>query len=449
MINFLKNILPYLITILFINSCGSVKELDFLGLLTESDEEILEGKRLDVSVAQKELKVDIEASQLLISLEASQKNLDWNMKGKNNYNSPENLFVSEDIKFLWQKDIGYGSGSYNKIFTQPVGNKDYLFVLDSEGKIVCINIKNGDIIWDNNIFPDDESINTNIDGGLALRGSELVVSTSYGEIIKLNIIDGSIKWKKSIFSPAQGSPTIFNNYIYQMSVSNELFVIDINTGNEIWRYDASIVSAVANGASSPIVDSNLVIFPSNTGELIALNAATGSLVWSTSLVLEGAISGSLELTDIDAGPVMYKGLVYSSSLSGKFAAVDSISGGLIWEIPIKTSNNPIINGDAIFILSNSGRLVNLFSKTGEVRWITDINKEVLIDAKGAPLCSAPLLAQDAIWVVCQDGKVFKVDSNDGKYNNVFTLDSPSYISPIIINGTMIFYTEDAEIIAYR
>ena len=449
MINFFKNILPYLITILFINSCSSVKELDVLGLFTESEEEVLKGKRLDVSVNQKELKVDKEASQLVISLEDSQKNLDWNMKGKNNYNSPENLFVSEDIKFLWQKDIGYGSGSYNKIFTQPVGNKDYLFVLDSEGKIVCINIKNGDIIWDNNIFPDDESINTNIDGGLALRGSELVVSTSYGEIIKLNIIDGSIKWKKSIFSPAQGSPTIFNNYIYQMSVSNELFVIDINTGNEIWRYDASIVSAVANGASSPIVDSNLVIFPSNTGELIALNAATGSLVWSTSLVLEGAISGSLELTDIDAGPVMYKGLVYSSSLSGKFAAVDSISGGLIWEIPIKTSNNPIINGDAIFILSNSGRLVNLFSKTGEVRWITDINKEVLIDAKGAPLCSAPLLAQDAIWVVCQDGKVFKVDSNDGKYNNVFTLDSPSYISPIIINGTMIFYTEDAEIIVYR
>ena len=43
----------------------------------------------------------------------------------------------------------------------------------------------------------------------------------------------------------------------------------------------------------------------------------------------------------------------------------------------------------------------------------------------------------------------KTLANDGKYDNVFTLDSPSYISPIIINGTMIFYTEDAEVIAYR
>ena len=55
-----------------------------------------------------------------------------------------------------------------------------------------------------------------------------------------------------------------------MTVANELFVIDVNTGEEIWRYDASIVSAISNGASSPVVDSNFVIFPSNTGELIAL-----------------------------------------------------------------------------------------------------------------------------------------------------------------------------------
>jgi len=449
MINFFKNIPPYLIIFLFINSCSSIKELDFLDLMPTSDEKTIDGKRLDISVTQKELKVDLDASQLLISLEEPLKNVDWNKKAKNNYNLPENLFLNENINFLWKNDIGDGSGSYNKIFTQPVGNKDYLFVLDSEGMLVCINIKNGDIVWENNVFPNDESINTNIDGGLALSENSLIVSTSYGEIIKLNTKDGSIEWKKNILSPVQGGPTIFNGFIYQMSVSNELFVMDINSGSEIWRFDASIVSAIANGASSPIVDSNLVIFPSNTGELIALDSGTGSLIWSTSLVIEGAISGTLELTDIDAGPVMHKGLLYSSSLSGKFAVIDSISGGLIWEVPIKTSNNPIINGDAVFILSNSGILVNLFSDTGAVRWITDFSKEVQIDSKDAPLCSAPLLAQDAIWFICQDGKVFKVNSNDGKYNNIFTLDSPSYISPIIINGTMIFYTEDAEIIAYR
>ena len=276
-----------------------------------------------------------------------------------------------------------------------------------------------------------------------------MASTSYGEIVKLNAKDGAIIWKKNIEAPVQGAPSIFNNFVYQMTVVNELFVIDINTGKEVWRYDASLVSAIANGASSPVVDSNLVIFPSNTGELIALDSKTGSLIWSTNLIIAGAISGTLELTDIDSGPVMYKGLIYSSSLSGKFAAIDSISGGLIWEVPIKTSNNPIINGNAVFIVSNDGNLINLFNNNGSVRWIADISKEIDVNAKDAPLCSGPLLAQDNIFLVCQDGKVFKIDSNNGKYTNIFTLDSPSFISPIIINGTMIFYTEDAEVIAYR
>ncbi len=444
-----KNFLLYIFIYLLFMSCSSIKELDFLDLYTVDDKKPIEGKRLDVSVSQKEIKIDIEASKLPITLEDTVKNSNWSQRGKNNYSAPEHLFINDKIKFLWKKNIGDGEGTYNKIYTQPVGNEESLYVLDSEGKLVSLNIKNGDVIWEQNIFPEDESINTNIDGGLALSGDNIIISSSYGEIIKINIQDGNIDWKKNINNPVQGAPSIFNNFIYQMTVNNELFVIDINTGTEIWRYEASIVSAIANGAASPVVDSNLVILPSNTGELLALDPITGSLLWSTSLVIEGKIFGSLELTDIDAGPVMHKGLIYSSSLSGKFAVIDSVSGGLIWEVPIKTSNNPVVNGDAVFILSNDGRLINLFRKNGNVRWISNISKEVKINANDAPICSGPLLAKNNIWLVCQDGKVFKVNSHNGKYDNVFTLDSPSYISPIIINGTMIFYTEDAEVIAYR
>ena len=257
----------------------------------------------------------------------------------------------------------------------------------------------------------------------------LIVSSSYGEIIKINIKEQKIEWKKNIHKPVQGAPSIYNNFIYQMTVNNELLVININTGEEIWRYSGSHVSAIANGAVSPAVDSNLVIFPSNTGELIALEAINGSLLWNTSLVIEGAIFGSLELTDIDSGPVVHEGLIYSSSLSGKFAAVDLASGGLIWEKPIKSSNNPVVNGDTIFILRDDGSLINLFKNNGYIRWIANIYEDVDIDNKNTPVCSGPLLASNNIWLVCQDGKVFKVNSNNGKYSNVFTLDSPTYISP--------------------
>ena len=198
-----------------------------------------------------------------------------------------------------------------------------------------------------------------------------------------------------------------------------------------------------------MVYKDLVIFPSNTGEIVALDALTGSLLWNSSLVIEGAISGSLELTDIDSGPVISNGLIYSSSLSGKFAVLDLISGSFLWEVPIKTSNNPIVNGNSVFIVSDDGRVINLLRGNGEVRWISNIYEEVKIQSNGTSICSSPLLAKNNILLVCQDGNVFKIDSVSGEYSNIFNIGSSTFIAPIIIDGHIIFYTEDAEVVVYR
>ena len=278
----LRLIILYLIVGLSINNCTTLKPLDVFGLLDNSEKKILEGKRLDISVSLKEIKANPESAKIPISLAPPIKNEHWKQKGKNSYNSPENLLINENIQLLWKKDIGDGEGKYNKIYTQPVGTKSLIFVLDSEGKLVSIDIRNGNIIWEKEIFPKDESINSNIDGGLALYGDNLIISSSYGEIINLKISNGETIWKKNIYRPVQGAPTISNNLIYQMTVNNELYVLEAVTGSELWRYSASHVSAISNGSSAPAITDDIVIFPSNTGEILALDSLTGSLIWNSS-----------------------------------------------------------------------------------------------------------------------------------------------------------------------
>jgi outer membrane protein assembly factor BamB len=445
----IRLIFIYTIIGLLINNCSSIKDLNFLNFGDSSEEKILEGKRIDISTSSKEIKINTEISNIPVELEKVIKNSDWQQHGKNSLNSPEKLFINQKINLLWKKDIGDGDGTYNKIYAQPVGNKSSIFVVDSEGKLVSLNIKDGSLNWEINVLPKDESINTNIDGGLALDNESLIFSSSYGEIISINIIDGKTIWKTNIYKPVQGAPSISNNLVYQMTVNNELYAIDINTGNELWRYTGSHVSAISNGSSSPAIYNNLVIFPSNTGEIVALDSLTGSLLWTSSLVIEGAISGSLELTDIDSGPVINEGLIYSSSLSGKFAVIDLISGSFLWEVPIKTSNDPIVNGNSVFIASDDGRVISLLRSNGEVRWIANIYEAIKIQLDGSPVCSKPILAKDDILLACHDGNIFKIDSRSGEYINLFNLGASTFISPIIIDGQIIFYTEDAEVIVYR
>ncbi|MDG2001049.1 MAG: PQQ-like beta-propeller repeat protein [Alphaproteobacteria bacterium] len=445
----IRLIFIYTIIGLLINNCSSIKDLNFLNLGGSSEEKILEGKRIDISTSSKEIKINTEILNIPVELEKVIKNSDWQQQGKNSLNSPENLFINQKINLLWKKDIGDGDGTYNKIYAQPVGNKSSIFVVDSEGKLVSLNIKDGSLNWEIDVLPKDESINTNIDGGLALDNESLIFSSSYGEIISINIIDGKTIWKTNIYKPVQGAPSISNNLVYQMTVNNELYAIDINSGNELWRYTGSHVSAISNGSSSPAIYNNLVIFPSNTGEIVALDSLTGSLLWTSSLVIEGAISGSLELTDIDSGPVINEGLIYSSSLSGKFAVIDLISGSFLWEVPIKTSNDPIVNGNSVFIASDDGRVISLLRSNGEVRWVANIYEAIKIQSDGSPMCSKPILAKDDIILACHDGNIFKIDSSSGEYINLFNLGASTFISPIIIDGQIIFYTEDAEVIVYR
>ena len=445
----IKIIFIYIIIGLLINNCSSIKDLSFLNFADSSKEEILEGKRIDISTSSKKIKINTEISNIPVELEKVIKNSDWHQQGKNSLNSPENLFINQKIDLLWKKDVGDGDGTYNKIYAQPVGNKSSIFVVDSEGKLVSLNIKDGRTNWEIDVLPKDESINTNIDGGLAIDNGNLIFSSSYGEIININTIDGETIWKSNIYKPAQGAPSISNNLVYQMTVNNELYAIDINTGNELWRYTGSHVSAISNGSSSPAIYNNLVIFPSNTGEIVALDALTGALLWTSSLVIEGAISGSLELTDIDSGPVIHGGLIFTSSLSGKFVVIDLISGSFLWEVPVKTSNDPIVNGNSVFITSDDGRVISLLRSNGEVRWIANIYEAVKKKSDGIPMCSTPILAKNDILLACQDGNIFKIDSSSGEYINIFNLGASTFISPIIIDGQIIFYTEDAEVLVYR
>lgn len=442
-----KKYFAFIYLLFLLVGCSTLDStLDYMGF--KEKEKKLAGKRLDIIKINKDLSVDEQAKKESLNLSKQIFNLSWNQIGNLSTHNTENYLINNDPKFYWKRRVGDGEGTYNKIYAQPVGNDKAIFALDAEGKLVALNIENGEVLWKINVFPESESLNSNIDGGLALKNDNLIISNSYGDIININTENGEIRWKVN-GNPAQGSPTVYQDYVFQMTIYNELFVYNVYTGEEVWRYVSSFVSAISNGAQSPAVNSKVVIFPGNTGELFALDLSTGSLLWNSNLVIEGSLSGTLELNDIDSGPVIHNDLIFAASLSGIFVAVDTLSGAIVWDILIKTSNNPVINGNGVFILSDEGILINLLRNTGKIRWVNDIGEQIDIKEENKAVCKGPLLAADNLWIVCQDKKVFKINPYDGSVINSFDLDSSSNISPIVIKDILIFYTEDAEVITYR
>ena len=410
-----------------------------------------------------ELLVNPQAAEVTVVLGKLEKNISWNQSGRTSTHSPGNLYLKENPELAWKARVGDGDNSYNKLFAPLVSDNELIFSLDSEGTIFSININTGKKLWKKTIIPSEESINSNIDGGLAISDDLLIAATSYGEVIALKLEDGSILWKNYIGRPVQGSPTISENMIFQMTVNNDLIVIDLQSGKELWRYAGSYESAILNGASSSAVEGNIAVFPSNTGELFAFNKNMGTLIWQAELSLLGGISASKNLNDIDSGPVIDDNLIFAGTYEGRFGAVDYLTGLVIWDVPLKTTQNPVISGNSVFVLTEESILVSMLRDNGNVRWISDLNSK---ETKGQSImdnissifseaktiksnCKGPLLAGNNLWLGCGDGSILIIRPNDGKILRSFNLPSSNAVTPIVVSGMIFFYTSDARIFAYR
>ena len=449
---YIKRLITLIFIVIFLNNCSNP-----LNYFDEEEEEILQGKRYDILTFEDKLEVDSESAQVSVVLGPIEKNSSWNQLGRTPNNSSGNLFLSDNLQPLWDARVGEGDDDYSKLFSNLVSEGGKVFSLDSEGIIFSLDLATGQILWKKKVVPKEESINSNIDGGIALANGILIVSTSYGEMIALRVEDGSILWKVFLGIPAQGSPAIIENSIFQMTVNNILIVIDLENGNELWRYAGSYEPAILNGASSPAVDDNIVVFPSNSGELIAFNKNLGSMVWTTELSIIGSGSIDKDLNDIDSGPVIDNNLIFAGTVRGRFVALDYQTGLVIWDIPLKTTHNPVISGNSLFVLSEDDVLVNIVRDTGGVRWMKDLKKTNEFEESSLfslfksekTYCNGPILAANKLWMSCLDGSIYSIDVNDGSIANIFKISSPIIFPPVVVEGFILFYTKNARIYAYR
>lgn len=449
---YIKKLITLIFIAIFLNNCSNP-----LNYFDDEEEEVLQGKRYDILTFEDKLEVDSESAQISVLLGLIEKNSSWNQLGRTPNNSSGNLFLRDNLQPLWDARVGEGDDGYSILFSNLVSEGGKVFSLDSEGIIFSVDLATGQKLWKKKVVPKEESINSNIDGGIALTNGILIVSTSYGEMIALRAEDGSIFWKVFLGIPAQGSPAIIENSIFQMTVNNSLIVIDLQNGNELWRYAGSYEPAILNGASSPAVDDNIVVFPSNSGELIAFNKNLGSIVWTTELSIIGSGSIDKDLNDIDSGPVIDNNLIFAGTVKGRFGALDYQTGLVIWDIPLKTTHNPVISGNSLFVLSEDDVLVNIVRDTGGVRWMKDLKKANEFEESSffssfksdKTRCNGPILAANKLWISCLDGSIYSIDVNDGSIANIFKISSPIIFPPIVVEGVIMFYTKNARIYAYR
>jgi glucose dehydrogenase len=317
----------------------------------------------------------------------------------------------QDGKRLWATAIGQMAGGYPGPRSTPTVDGNRLYVISSDGKLVCADASTGSIHWRKDLKKDFKGQC----GGWAYTESPLIdgdvlVCTPGGDkatLAALNKTTGDIIWTGSVtglkgkrrpYSTAAYSSAIVADVAgtrqYIQFLDGGVVGVAARNGELLWHYDKP-----ANGTaniSTPVVHDNAVFAASGYG--------TGG------------------------------GLVRIHSDGGKFAAEEAYflnqmqnhHGGLI------------LIGDHVYG-TNSGSLLCVDIKTGKIVWQNrSVGKGSLVYADGH------------LYLRSEAGPVALVEANPAKYVEKGRFDQPdrakerAWAHPVVAGGRL--YLRDQDIL---
>ncbi|HEY4136692.1 MAG TPA: PQQ-binding-like beta-propeller repeat protein [Alphaproteobacteria bacterium] len=409
----------------------------------------LPGERIAVMQFEASLKPAPELAGEPIAVPEPRVNQDWPQPFGSAAHVAGHLQFADAPKRLWSASIGHGSDSERKLLGQPIVGDGVVYAMDSEGYVSAHRLDNGSRLWSQDITPDDESDGT-LGAGLAYADGKLYATTGFAEVVSLDAKTGKELWRRKVSGPVRGAPAVASGRVFVICIDNTSYALSADDGRVLWNHSGTTEGASLLGAATPAVADDVVVIAYSSGELFGLRAANGRQIWADFLSLPRRISAVSDLNDIRASPVIEKGRVYAVGNAGRMVSIVLNTGARAWDQRISGVQTPWLAGEVIYVLNTDNELICLSSGDGRVRWIRQLpryedeaKKEDPIDWVG------PVLAGDRLVLGGSHGVAISVSPYTGEILGQSDLPDPVVIPPIVAQNTLIFVTDEGDLVAYR
>jgi hypothetical protein len=188
---------------------------------------------------------------------------------------------------------------------------------------------------------------------------------------------GDLKWKYTAEWELRDSPAIYNGRMYSGESDGNFYCLDANTGALVWKVPTEkglITGELPPGETwnprpSPTIVDGKVYCGSMDFNVYCIDADTGNVIWKY-----------LTENSIGSTPAVVNGKVYIGSDDGYFYCIDSTTGELVWKSDwSKTridanfmnrgiSGSPCVAEGKVIYFSHAGAWLCHDAETGEELW---------------------------------------------------------------------------------
>ena len=426
----------------------------------------LRGERISLLNSDEALKPDPTITGQPVVLPPPYVNADWPQPGGYASNAMYHLAAPGPLRQLWDEDGGKGSDAKSHLAASPVVAGGRIFVLDAEAHIHAFRAADGQPVWDRRLAPKNGTDmptlwgllgqpntvdpNTGMGGGVAFDDGKIFVTSGFGVVICMDAATGRDIWRHDIGLPIVNAPVVNGGRIFVSTHDNHFYALAESDGRILWDHQGISESAGVVSSTSVAVTGETVIVPYTSGELFALRVPNGQVLWSDVLSHSGQVTALSELDAIAGRPVIDRGQVYAISHSGVMAAIGLNTGERLWSRDIGGVNTPWAAGDYVYVVTENGQLLCLTRKEGKVRWIHQLPQFQNEHYKTRPIdWSGPVLVSNKLIVLSSDGFAEAMSPYDGHLMGRVEIPGGAHVAPIVANGILYIYTDDARLVALR
>lgn len=451
-----------LVAALGASGCATVSRLNPFDKKDEGPAELAgEGQRISIIPPDQVLEPAASLKGVDFALPPAEKVTAWALPGGVVEQAMGNVDAAPDLTIAWRKSFGQGAKRGRYLTAPPVAADGKVFLMDAEGRVAALDARSGAQLWRTATNPgDNKRDRLAFGGGVAYADGKLYVASGYRQVMQMDAGTGAIGWRAKTSESIHGAPTVAGGRMFVVALDNTLLTFDIATGAPSWTYQALSESSRILSASSPAISGDTVVSAFGSGELVALRTANGNDLWNEALSRASRTSALSEIRDIPGRPAIYQGDVFAVSHSGVFAATDLRTGQARWTLPVVGVTAPWPAGDVVYVVSKNGEVICASRENGQIFWMRPLNEGFKSKRKGGvfglggqrqnrPIWSGPLLANDRLLIVGQTGEMVVLNAKTGEITKRIDLKGSSITSPIALGDMVYVVTQEADLIAIR
>lgn len=259
-------------------------------------------------------------------------------------------------KVLWQAKLG----SAEDFEFSPVVEAGYAYAASAEGEVIKLDVTNGSQLW-------RVKVGEKLSGGVGAGGSLVLVGTQRGSVYAYDL-SGKLQWISRLSSEVLSAPKYFDGTVIVRTGDSRIFGINANDGSRKWVYDRTTPALALRSSAGVVVDGGAVYAGFAGGKMVAVRADNGKLLWEASVAQPKGVTEIERIADITSQPFIDGPLVYAVAYQGRVAAVDRVSGRVVWNRDISSLTGLNAEDGRIFLSHALGSVYALDYTTGKSFW---------------------------------------------------------------------------------